>query len=879
MLSVCAILTHSALAQSYGTITKNGFTATNGPTGTGTGTLISGTNSQPQWVNASGTTPFTTGTSIAYAATSGSSVVSGSAVTSGSAIASGSASAVGPNLTLSGTTTLTGTMQGGTFAGFATNSGTTQYVLPVAYPATISGTVAALADATIDLCQEYITNTNGVVPNNTQTWCASGSAGSYFGSVYGSYTRDLAMMIHGRPERFSAQQILNAITLIGVATGTSGVVPEFISLNGNGGFESGFPGTTDNGFEWIDMVYSHFLKTGYPTAYVTFSGTITKVLGYAAASTSNNLIYITPSLSNSNTQEGWGFQDQEISTGYEAVCSEEMYRSYSELAVMDAAASGTMSASYAATASAIQASLITYLWDGANGLMMNSTVDNSVDSPVATAFGIYCGAITGTAATAASVTLNAELTATNSWNQGGYCSHLLKNAYPWSRFRNAVTLGTYQNGGYWSTFTGWFANALALTNTTNAISLVQQYASSTYGTPLLRPFESITSGSVGNTSGVYGAAATGPYEYFRTVLDYAPTGAALVDRANAFTAPQAFNVITSTGSNKDLVITPSGSGRIFIGGPAFAGSGSSGPWNTAVTSSTTAGGIVMNGGASGLGTTSPPISQYHGQNLNMSWVNVNGSETLYQNYGETTNPFKVAALTIGGLALSGSNNYAGSGYVSFYYNSLNFGIGFFSNSGTTGDVGLNVDTASSNNHGIRFTAGTYSSSPTSYGYFPSNGAFQNLVAGGSWGFSDGTKLTGTSGVAYVNGTALVTNGASLTLASANLTAITSATTVATYSTTATVGTYRIGGYLNVASVSVDVIQFQVAWTDENSNSRTQIFYPMGATTPGLGATGFTAFSPADIRAKASSTITVSTVLTTGAGSITYDVGATVQQTN
>lgn len=89
-------------------------------------------------------------------------------------------------------------------------------------------------------------------------------------------------------------------------------------------------------------------------------------------------------------------------------------------------------------------------------------------------------------------------------------------------------------------------------------------------------------------------------------------------------------------------------------------------------------------------------------------------------------------------------------------------------------------------------------------------------------------------------------------------------------------TFRVGGYLTVTAVSVDVIQLQVTYTDETSTSRTQSFFVQGATT-GISVTGANGYSPLDVRVKQGTTITVSTVLTTGAGTITYDVGASIAQ--
>lgn len=110
----------------------------------------------------------------------------------------------------------------------------------------------------------------------------------------------------------------------------------------------------------------------------------------------------------------------------------------------------------------------------------------------------------------------------------------------------------------------------------------------------------------------------------------------------------------------------------------------------------------------------------------------------------------------------------------------------------------------------------------------------------------------------------------------DLTGQTGAVTVTSYAVpgSTTFNTFRVGGYVTVTAVSLDVIQLQVTWTDETSTSRTQSFFVQGATT-GIGATGAFAYSPIDIRVLKGTTITVATILTTGTGSITYDAGANI----
>lgn len=91
--------------------------------------------------------------------------------------------------------------------------------------------------------------------------------------------------------------------------------------------------------------------------------------------------------------------------------------------------------------------------------------------------------------------------------------------------------------------------------------------------------------------------------------------------------------------------------------------------------------------------------------------------------------------------------------------------------------------------------------------------------------------------------------------------------------------YRIGAYANVTAITLDVFQVQVSYTDENSNSATATFFPQGLTSANIAATGNFPFPPMDIRVKANTAITVKTILTTGTGSVTYDVGANIQRLN
>lgn len=109
-----------------------------------------------------------------------------------------------------------------------------------------------------------------------------------------------------------------------------------------------------------------------------------------------------------------------------------------------------------------------------------------------------------------------------------------------------------------------------------------------------------------------------------------------------------------------------------------------------------------------------------------------------------------------------------------------------------------------------------------------------------------------------------------TQGSADLTAQTTAGNVATFTVGSSTATFNISSYINVTAVSVDVIQGQITYTDENNTAQT-------ISLASLSAIGNSTYSPITIRAKNATLITVKTNLTTGAGSITYDTGARITQ--
>lgn len=80
-------------------------------------------------------------------------------------------------------------------------------------------------------------------------------------------------------------------------------------------------------------------------------------------------------------------------------------------------------------------------------------------------------------------------------------------------------------------------------------------------------------------------------------------------------------------------------------------------------------------------------------------------------------------------------------------------------------------------------------------------------------------------------------------------------------------TYSVFGYLNVTALTLDVIQPRVVFTDERGTVQT---LSLGTS---ISATGFNSLPYTTIRVKGGTVIDITNALTTGTGSIAYDVGA------
>jgi hypothetical protein len=116
------------------------------------------------------------------------------------------------------------------------------------------------------------------------------------------------------------------------------------------------------------------------------------------------------------------------------------------------------------------------------------------------------------------------------------------------------------------------------------------------------------------------------------------------------------------------------------------------------------------------------------------------------------------------------------------------------------------------------------------------------------------------------------------VAKADAGSLTGAQTITSYAVPGSGGNnnFEVGGYINVQSITVDVIQLQVTFTGGDDNTSHTITLNSGSLAS-LTTTGYYLFPTAEITVKKGTTITVLTNLTTSSGSINYNSGAFIRQ--
>lgn len=421
-----------------------------------------------------------------------------------------------------------------------------------------------------------------------------------------------------------------------------------------------------------------------------------------------------------------------------------------------------------------------------------------------------------------------------------------------------------------------------LTSGTNTFPTFNQNTSGTAsnlsGTPALPNGTTATTQTAGDnttklattafvTAAVGGGGAVTSVSNADGTLTISPTTGAVVaslnlSNTNTWGAKQTFGTNISIGG-----VTPTGAtgtgNIVFSASPTFTGTlGSafniSTTGNIIATNGIQTNGTLTNGnlGISATQTINSAIAQIQVAGVNTSFRNEFGGTGTNASFTSGNNSANNVFTSSIQLSSASSTTPLATNVA---INTLGFTIG--ASGSLTNSTNLYVATAP--------TVGTTKWTA----YFDTGNIFMN----GIFGFNGTLGTANQVPVVNTGATAMTWANIPLTQASANLTAQTAAVTVTTFTVGASTATFDITAYLNITAVTVDVIETQVTYTDENNTSQTANFFTQGATSALLSAIGNSVYPPMTIRAKNATVITVKTTLTTGTGSISYDSGATINQ--
>jgi hypothetical protein len=276
-----------------------------------------------------------------------------------------------------------------------------------------------------------------------------------------------------------------------VCNQTAGLYAQFASADIGTGYNTdgtflNVGGAKDHSFDFIDVIYEHYRRTGLTDVWVRFQAIASNTFAYNGLS--NHLVYIRGGLGQSYTGCGWGFSESLSIAGYHTGCSLFRYRACQELDILTRA-TGHATTFYTNEMVQIKNNLETYLFDAGQNLFYAGTLNktyNVDDNPELTitnhdvymsAYAVVLGAGSTTVLDAVAWRLQG-LTTTATTRAG-----MLAGFPAWEDtytirggLMAQIPVGTYQGGGYWPEFTSWVARAIRRVNQRSADRLMEDLA-------------------------------------------------------------------------------------------------------------------------------------------------------------------------------------------------------------------------------------------------------------------------------------------------------------------------------------------------------------------------------------------------------------------
>jgi hypothetical protein len=365
-------------------------------------------------------------------------------------------------------------------------------------------------------------------PFEGKTLYSPGVNGNYYG--YNMVIRDQVMMMRGAPGLFTAQGMADIVDAIASCSdqGHGNHIVEGIDNEG-GYHDYGWAGAgsgaivVDESYEFVDAIYSHFLKTGLATKFTEHE--VACINALHAQATDNHLVYLSDEESD---RVGFGFVDSITIRGHHLYCSLQRIRSMRQVIEMLTALGRTMDyddnsvAWYNSEIDAASAALVTHLWDSERGLFKFGTLQNTAQHDVpGSALAVVMGVVSPEIATAISDALFAMLPGGTNAANGCFLNGQVRN-FPlddpyFTVMRSGIPQDAYQNGGYWGTHTAHAAKAIDYAHPGSGATLMHAWANKCRADGANAPVEA--EGGSWSYSYPYGANAALPLQYFDTIFN------------------------------------------------------------------------------------------------------------------------------------------------------------------------------------------------------------------------------------------------------------------------------------------------------------------------------------------------------------------------
>jgi hypothetical protein len=389
---------------------------------------------------------------------------------------------------------------------------------PPADPSADQAFLEGMADSVVSACQ--FTITSGTFTGK-KMWSPGGN-GNYYG--YNMVVRDQTMMARGWPAGFTEGQLADLCDILAYCQGASGddgvqdgmTQGSTVFGYGGGGLTQS---PTDEGFEFVDMVYSHFLKSGTATKFTQWESKLMAAYNYQTVTD-----HLCDIREDENDRVGFGFVDSINLKGRHTMMSLYRYRAAREISEMLTSLGRSSEATpFTDEMPIIASNLKSHLFDNSKGLFRFDDVTNTDQHDVwASAYAVVLGAVDDSTADKISDALWRMLPTHSMYSNGCFQDGQIRT-FPkydpyFTSFRTTIPTGEYQNGGYWGTATGWVAKAVDRRHHNAALNLLHDWRVKCEGiSDSYRPYEAEHQAGGDNSwtySYLYGANAALPVQFY-----------------------------------------------------------------------------------------------------------------------------------------------------------------------------------------------------------------------------------------------------------------------------------------------------------------------------------------------------------------------------